>query len=299
MTGVLPLGTPIRHRYGRHRTGSDRSAPAKVSAHFNVPCDEIESVLLEDWNRSAARVFLGWLAAPAGGRWLDVGCGIGTLTQAILEYSAPIEVVGIDSSPHHIAGIETGVTDFRARFQLEALDRLRFSTGRFDAVASGLGLEAVSDPERVVSEQVRVARENGIVGAYVWDLDEGLHVMNAFWDAATTLDSAALTVGARQGCMPYRPERLAEMFKVAGLHHIEARGLPVPTPFHSTEDFWQQLNIGGSGHLVARGPAATYLQSLSHEQRERIRELFEHNLACLQDERNALTARIWAVKGIK
>ena len=29
------------------------------------------------WSRLVAREFLNWLAVPARGRWLDVGCGTG------------------------------------------------------------------------------------------------------------------------------------------------------------------------------------------------------------------------------
>ena len=50
------------------------------------------------WSRRVAREFLGWLAMPPGIAWLDVGCGTGALSQAILETSLPAEVTGIDRS---------------------------------------------------------------------------------------------------------------------------------------------------------------------------------------------------------
>ena len=50
------------------------------------------------WSRLVARKFLNWLAVPAGARWLDVGCGTGALTQAILVYAGPAAVTGIDPS---------------------------------------------------------------------------------------------------------------------------------------------------------------------------------------------------------
>ena len=37
------------------------------------------------WSRLVAPVFLDWLAVPSGARWLDVGCGTGALTSAILD----------------------------------------------------------------------------------------------------------------------------------------------------------------------------------------------------------------------
>ena len=43
-----------------------------------------------------AREFLPWLGVSAGGRWIDVGCGTGTLTGAVLAGAAPAAVTGVD-----------------------------------------------------------------------------------------------------------------------------------------------------------------------------------------------------------
>ena len=48
------------------------------------------------WSRLVARQFLAWLAAPTGGRWLDVGCGTGSLGSVIEEMASPTGVLGID-----------------------------------------------------------------------------------------------------------------------------------------------------------------------------------------------------------
>ena len=44
-----------------------------------------------------SRDFIDWLALPVGGRWLDVGCGTGALTETILLRAEPASVMGIDS----------------------------------------------------------------------------------------------------------------------------------------------------------------------------------------------------------
>ena len=40
------------------------------------------------WSRLVARQFLSWLNMPSGLRWLDVGCGTGALTAAIVANAA-------------------------------------------------------------------------------------------------------------------------------------------------------------------------------------------------------------------
>ncbi len=47
------------------------------------------------WSRLAGEVFLDWLAPAPGLRWMDVGCGNGAFTEALVQRCAPAEVQGI------------------------------------------------------------------------------------------------------------------------------------------------------------------------------------------------------------
>jgi ubiquinone/menaquinone biosynthesis C-methylase UbiE len=55
------------------------------------------------WSRLVALAFLDWLAISVGGKWLDVGCGTGELSRAILVRAQPESVLGVDPSEHYIA----------------------------------------------------------------------------------------------------------------------------------------------------------------------------------------------------
>ena len=55
------------------------------------------------WSQLAGDAFLDWLAAPTGGRWLDVGCGNGAFTEMIAGRCAPLSVEGIDPSEAQLA----------------------------------------------------------------------------------------------------------------------------------------------------------------------------------------------------
>jgi ubiquinone/menaquinone biosynthesis C-methylase UbiE len=41
------------------------------------------------WSRHVAGAFLDWLDLPAGGRWLDVGCGTGAASQKYRSMAMP------------------------------------------------------------------------------------------------------------------------------------------------------------------------------------------------------------------
>jgi ubiquinone/menaquinone biosynthesis C-methylase UbiE len=50
------------------------------------------------WSRPVARKFVRWLDLPGNGRWLDVGCGTGALSETVVQMTAPHSVTGIDFS---------------------------------------------------------------------------------------------------------------------------------------------------------------------------------------------------------
>jgi ubiquinone/menaquinone biosynthesis C-methylase UbiE len=63
--------------------------------------------LMGRWSRLAGEVFLDWLEIPANLRWLDVGCGDGAFTEALIARCAPSEVVAVDPSEGQLAFART------------------------------------------------------------------------------------------------------------------------------------------------------------------------------------------------
>ncbi|MBZ0299727.1 MAG: class I SAM-dependent methyltransferase, partial [Anaerolineae bacterium] len=69
------------------------------------------------WSRQVAREFVSQAFFQSqNGRWLDLGCGTGALTQAVVDVRQPESVVGVDASPGFVRYTRQRVQDSRTQF---------------------------------------------------------------------------------------------------------------------------------------------------------------------------------------
>jgi SAM-dependent methyltransferase len=244
------------------------------------------------WSRVVAREFVPWLERGPGLRWLDVGCGTGILTRTILELASPDEVVGVDPADGFLAHARTRSADPRARFETADARALPFEDGTFDVVVSGLVLNFVPEPEKALSEMLRLTRAGGTVAAYVWDYANGMQLLRTCWDAAAAIDPASKELDEGPRFAICRPGGLRSAFEAAGLQVHEDRPIDVETPFVDFDDYWTPF-LGG------QGPAAGYVMSLDPDRREALRERILATLPIRPDGSIPLTARAWAARGIR
>jgi SAM-dependent methyltransferase len=237
-----------------------------------------------------AREFVPWLAIEQERRWLDVGCGTGVLTRTVLEMAAPLEVVGLDPSDGFLAYARAQTSDRRVRFETGDARSLPFEAGVFDAVIAGLVLNFVPDPAQGLAEMQRVARPGGTVAAYVWDYSDRMQMMRAFWDAAASLDPAAVALDEGRRFSICHPRALSDLFEAAGLGEVAVRAIEVPTVFRDFDDFWSPF-LGG------QGPAPNYLVSLDESRRAAVGERIRSGLPVAADGSIHLIARAWAARG--
>ena len=243
------------------------------------------------WSRLVAREFLGWLAIPPGQRWLDVGCGTGALSQTILDLAAPVQVTGVDASDGYVAYARAHVRDRRVQFRTGDAQALPEPSATYDVAVSGLVLNFVPEPQRLVAEMARVTRGGGTVAAYVWDYAGEMQLMRHFWNAAVALDPAARERDEGVRFLLCRPEPLAALFRDAGVGAVDVRAIDVPTDFRDFDDYWSPF-LGG------QGPAPGYAMALSEDQRAALRERIRTGLPTQVDGSIQLIARAWAVRGL-
>jgi SAM-dependent methyltransferase len=242
------------------------------------------------WSRRIAPLFLNQLNVPTDSEWVDVGCGTGVLSSAIVDNCAPRRVAGIDPSEAFIEAARSRINDRRFLCQQGNGEALPYNDDEFAAAVSGLVLNFVGDKEQAVSEMSRVVRPGGIVGLYVWDYAGHMQIMRYFFDAAIELDDGARKFDDGINAPICRPGPLSRLFEAAHLTDIEVKKLDIPASFENFEDYWMPF-LGGTGS------APKYCTSLSSEAQVRLREKLRNRLPTGPDGEILLAVRAWAISG--
>ena len=265
---------------------------AELSRHDAWQAGDRYEAYMGRWSRQLAPRFLDWLGAPPNLNWLDVGCGTGALSAAILARCNPASLIGVDPSEGFVATARALLPDRRAEFRVGDAQALPLDTASRDMVASGLVLNFVPDKQKALAR------------------DEADGARPAGWSASMsgTIPASASSSCARSGRPPRlsirqrgilprtgafrfaRPMGLTELVKAAGLDAHRVHGDRGCRPCSVTSrTIWHPFTLGA-------GPAPGYCVSLEPEARQRLKERLEHSLPRQADGSIPLKARAWALK---
>lgn len=242
------------------------------------------------WSRLVADEFLAWLDLLRHQRCLDICCGSGVLTEAIVERDMPAQVAGIDASSDQIQFARAHRAGPKVNFAVGDALNLPFAADSFDLAVCGLGLNYIPEPERALQELRRVIVPNGTIAVYVWDYADGARFLREFWDAAAAVDSEAPIHDQAHRFPLCHPDALQNLFERAGLKDVAVAALSITTKFSSFDDYWQPL-------LKGQGSAPNYLSTRSELAQNAIRERLRKSLPADSKGAIALPARAWAVRG--
>ncbi|WP_112323433.1 class I SAM-dependent methyltransferase [Oceanibium sediminis] len=243
------------------------------------------------WSRMVAARFLDWLDATEGADWLEIGCGTGALTTAILARAAPRSVLATDPSEAFVAHARQTLDDPqdpRARVEVGDARDLPANDGSVDVVTSALALNFVPDRREALVEMQRVLRPGGLLSFYVWDYPGGgIGFIDAFWKAAARLDPGAAALDEAARFPDCTPDALTELCAQAGLPEAEIAPIEIATEFPDFEAFWHPFTLGA-------GPAPGYCAALPEDRRAALKAELASMLG--QGTPIRLTARAWAMK---
>jgi SAM-dependent methyltransferase len=243
--------------------------------------------LMGRWSRLAGEIFLDWLDVPANVRWLDVGCGNGAFTEALIARCAPIEVIGVDPSEGQLAFARTRTGAKSAQFRIGDAQALPFGDARFDVAIMALVVAFLSDPGKAVSEMARVVRPGGWVGTYMWDVPGGGSPVHPIYVA---MESLGMASPRPPGAAVSRRDSLQALWEDAGLGLIETRTLRISVAYSDFNDFWNS----NSAPVGLQGKA---IQAMSPTAREQLQARVREQLTVGPDGRITYEAFANAVKG--
>jgi SAM-dependent methyltransferase len=241
------------------------------------------------WSRAIGERFLTWLAPPAGGRWLDIGCGTGAFSELILRRCAPNAVVGIDPSSAQVEFARKLLPD--ATFQIADSMELPFGENEFDVAASALVIHFIPDRAKAFTEMERVLRPGGLVAGYTWkrtaatDFAPYVRMLRGVESVGgEALRSPLVSEGSTDG--------MHAALAAAGFDAIAVTEIEVNQSFRDFDEYWevQTLPFSPPGKSVAK---------LDDAQRARLRDLLRETLPIASDGSITYSATALAGKGQK
>ncbi len=265
-----------------------------IQTKSSIPWENAETydAYIGRWSRLAAVEFIKWLSPVPGISWLDIGCGTGALSRAILQIAEPFSVKGLDLSKDFITYTRALVDDERASFDIGDALALPVETGAYDAAVSGLVFNFLPQREHALAEMKRAVRPGGMIAMYVWDYSAKMQPLRHFWNAAVAVDPSAYDLDEGRRFSICNPDALTYLFSSAGLGDISVQPLDVWLEFKNFDDYWLPF-------LNGAGPAATFCRTLSGERRAALRKRLQNGLPTAIDGSIPLMTRAWAICGVR
>ena len=220
---------------------------------------------------------------------MDVGCGSGALSEAIIKKHNPKTVIAIDQSEGFVRTAQQRLGS-RALCKIGNALSLPLDDESVNISVCGLVLNFIPEPETALAEMKRVTRKEGMVAAYIWDYAGKMEFLTHFWNVVVALNSDAASLHESRRFPDSNAEQLITMFNRVGLYDVEAAPLEIETNFIDFNDYWQPF-LGG------QGPAPTYVSKLNDSERNRLKDMLAQNLPVNDDGSIKLSARAWTTKG--
>ncbi len=246
------------------------------------------------WSRLIANEFIAWLGIE-GSRLencIDMGCGTGALSEALLANAVCESLTCFDLSPAYLSLAKKRIQSKEVEFLLGDGQNTLLPSGKYCGVVSGLAVNFVESPEKMLSEMRRLGRSGATLGLYIWDFADGMKPIRMFWDAAhecrapdvEELDSANLFPICQR-------ENLLESISEAGWLEPEVAPVEIDARFENFDDYWTPF-------LSGQGTAPAFAVGLGEEVREKVRQTLCAMVTHDSNEPFVLRTSAWGAKGI-
>lgn len=249
--------------------------------------------LMGRWSQRLAPLFIDFARIVDGEKVLDVGCGTGSLTFALLKAADLSEIAAIDYSPIFVEETIRRNTDSRVSVREGDACAIPFDDGTFDRAMALLVLHFVPDASKAVAEMRRVVQPGGVVAAAVWDHLGGMPGMRMMVDTVAALSEAGRQFRGRYCFQPMmKPGEMKSTFIDQGLLNVTETQLMIRMDYKSFDDYWAPIAAG-------EGPFGKFVSSLDATERARtdaaVRDAY---LAGQSDGPRSFANVAWACRGV-
>ena len=231
-------------------------------------------------------IFLDWIAAPPGLRWVDVGCGNGAFTEVLIARCKPAAVNAVDPSEGQLSYARTRPGTKLAQIRIGDAQSLPYDDRSFDAATMALAISFIPDPLKAAREMIRVVRPGGPVATYMWDLPAGGIPVAPMYRALKSLGVTA----SMPGVEVTRREAMQKLWEQAGLRSVETRVIRIQVAYAGFDDFWES-------YKVPEGPAGLAIRKMSPPEIEDLKVRLREHLPIAADGTIKYESFANAVKG--
>jgi SAM-dependent methyltransferase len=177
-----------------------------------------------------------------GSRILDVATGPGYAAAEAADRGA--SVVGVDVAPAMVALARR--LHPRIEFRVAKAEALPFEADVFDAAVSNFLVPHLAQPERVVSELVRVVDGGGRVALTTWNWPDKMRLLGVFLDSFE--EAGALPPQDVPAGPPFYgfadEEVFANLLAKSGLSDVQITTISLDHQIQSAEELWRGM-LGG------------------------------------------------------
>lgn len=195
--------------------------------------------------QKVADLLVGGLTLPPRCHLLQLGCGLGDTTAALLQrLDADSRLIAVEATPALVerarAGLEDDVLGRRLFFRAHAPgDKLPFAENGFDRVLANVSLSDLAEPATFLSDLVRVTKPGGELRLATPIAGTWGELLDVYGDVLVRLGrtDAVAALAAYRATFP-EPEALATQLEAAGLTEVAVETVHWELMFPTAREFF-------------------------------------------------------------